>query len=66
MKLLSKIINSLIADYYKIDIVRTLIVVIRFVFLHHIRKKTSYFIDPNKKLMNIYICVKKTDQKKLL
>ena len=65
MKLLSKIINSLIADYYKIDIVRTLIVVIRFVFFHHITKKTSYFIDPNKKIDEHIFVVKKMHRKKL-
>ena len=63
MKLLSKIINSLIADFYKIDILRTLIVVIRFVFLHHLRKKMSYYIDPNKKI-DEHIYVDKKDGSK--
>ena len=63
MKLLSKIINSLITDFYKIDILRTLIVIIRFVFLHHLRKKMSYYIDPNKKI-DEHIYVDKKDGSK--
>ena len=47
---IKKIFNSLITDLYKIDILRTTIVIIRFIFLFHIRKKIKYYIDPNKKI----------------
>ncbi len=64
MKLLSKILNSLITDLYKIDILRTAIVIIRFVFLFHIRKKINYYIDPNKKIDDHIIVPREDGSKK--
>jgi len=56
MKFLPKIFKSLISDLYKIDILRTLIVILRFIYFYHIRKKMRYYIDPQKKINNhIYI-----------
>ena len=66
MKLLSKIFNSLITDLYKIDILRTTIVIIRFIFLFHIRKKIKYYIDPNKKIDDHIIVPREDGSKKLL
>ena len=63
MKLLSKIFNSLITDLYKIDIIRTIIVIVRFVYLYHIRKKMSYFINPQKKI-DEHISITKKDGSK--
>lgn len=63
MKLLFKILNSLITDFYKIDIFRTFIVIIRYIYFHHIKKKMSYFIDPNKKI-NEHIYVNRKDGSK--
>ncbi len=64
MKLLSKIFNSLITDLYKIDILRTTIVIIRFIFLFHIRKKIKYYIDPNKKIDDHIIVPREDGSKK--
>ena len=63
MKLLSKIFNSLITDLYKIDIIRTLIVIVRFVYLYYIRKKMSYYINPQKKI-DEHISITKKDGSK--
>jgi len=57
-----KIINSLITDIYKIDLIRTLIVLIRFIYFYHIRKKMSYYIDPQKKIEE-HIIIKKESGK---
>lgn len=63
MKLLSKIFNSLITDLYKIDIIRTSIVIIRFIYLYHLRKKISFYIDPQKKINEHIIMAKKDGSK---
>lgn len=52
LKNIKKISDSFLSDIYKIDIFRTSIVIIRFIFLFHIRKKILYYIDPNKKISN--------------
>ena len=54
----NKIINSLITDIYKIDLIRTSIVLIRFIYFYHIRKKIAYYIDPKKKTEQ-HILIKK-------
>ncbi len=48
--MIRKIFRSLITDIYKIDIIRTTIVVLRFYYFYHIRKKMKYHMDPNKKI----------------
>lgn len=60
MKTVSKIINNFLSDLYKIDLLRTSIVIIRFIYLFHLRKKISYYINPNKKISN-HIMVNKID-----
>ena len=60
MRTLLKLINNFLSDLYKIDLLRTSIVIIRFVYLFYIRKKISYLINPNKKISN-HIMVNKID-----
>ena len=56
--MLKKIWNICVADFYKLELIRTFIVLIRFFYFYHIRKNISYNIDPNKKL-DEHINVKK-------
>ena len=56
--MLKKILNSIISDIYKFELIRTAIVLIRFFYFYHIRKKMKYNIDPKKKI-DEHINVKK-------
>lgn len=62
MKNLKKILNSLITDVYKIDLLRTSIVLLRFIYLYYIRKKIRFHIDTDKKI-NDHITIDKNNQK---
>ena len=59
--MLKKIFNSFTSDIYKIDILRTSIVLIRFFYFYYIRKSFKYYIDPNKKV-DEHISIKKKDK----
>ena len=62
MKILIKILNNFISDIYKIDILRTSIVLLRFFFFFYIRKSISYYIDPEKKIDD-HITINKDNKK---
>ena len=45
--MLKKIYQSILTDFYKIDIIRTLIVVLRYLYFDYIKKDLKYFIGKN-------------------
>ena len=59
--MLKKIFNSFTSDIYKLDILRTSIVLLRFFYFYYIRKSIKYYIDPNKKI-DEHISIKKDDK----
>ncbi len=62
MKYLYKILNNFITDIYKIDIIRTSIVLLRFYYFFYIKKSIKYYIDPAKKTED-HIIIKKDNKK---
>lgn len=54
---MKKILNSLIADFYKIEMLRVLICIFRFIYFYYIRKNISFYINPEKKIED-HIAVK--------
>ena len=47
---MKKIINSLIVDLYKIEILRSFICIFRFIYFYYIRKNISFYINSAKKI----------------
>ena len=62
MKYINKIINNLITDIYKIDILRTSIVLIRFFYFFYLKRSIKYHIDPDKKTDD-HITINKNSKK---
>ena len=60
--MIKKIWNICVSDFYKIELIRTFIVLLRFIYFYHIRKNIKYNIDPNKKI-DEHINVKKKGNK---
>ena len=50
IKIIKKISNKFFNDFYKIELFRTLISILRFVYFYYIRKKINFYIDPDKKI----------------
>lgn len=61
MKYLKKIFDNLITDFYKIEILRTFIVLFRFIFLYYILKKIKFYIPEQQKIKQ-HITIKKRDK----
>ena len=62
--MLKKILNIFLSDIYKIDILRTFIVLTRFFYFYYIRRSIKYYMDPNKKIDD-HIAIKKIIRYKL-
>ena len=50
MKNIIKLINNFITDIYKIDILRTSWVLLRFFYFYYLRKNIKYYIDKDQKI----------------
>ena len=59
--MLKKILNTFVSDIYKIDILRTFIVLTRFFYFYYIRRRIKYYMDPNKKIDD-HIAIKKDNK----
>ena len=60
--MIKKLWNLIVSDIYKFELIRTLVVLVRFFYFYHIRKKIRYHLDPNKKI-DQHINVKKKGNK---
>ena len=62
MKNIRKLINNFITDIYKVDILRTSWVLLRFFYFYYIRKNIKYYIDKDQKI-DEHITINRDDKK---
>lgn len=49
-KNLKKITSTLVSDFYKIELFRTIICILRFIYFFYLRKKINFYLDPKQKV----------------